>query len=84
MTYFRFQNSIKDARLNWEGMQPPDISVRGLYHDLRWHYKLYRIDKLGIPTIIFFLFLKYIQIIEYHSGWFESSDTALDEGEVKD
>jgi len=61
-------------RGSWEGMKPPPFNPASIYQDLRWHYALYRNDRLPFGTIVKFLILRVVQLHQYKKGWREGSE----------
>jgi len=52
-----------------QGLAPPSASVLGIWRDLRWHDRLYRLDGLDRRTRCAFLGLRVAQRIAYNWGW---------------
>lgn len=50
-------------------MEPPPFTLRSVGADLRWHYKLYRVDKLPLRVTLAFLLLRIVHLAQYNRGW---------------
>ena len=50
-------------------LQPPKITVKNVYLDLKWHLKLYKEANLPIQIRLKFVYLRLLQRINYNRGW---------------
>jgi hypothetical protein len=50
-------------------MEPPPLTIVTLAADLRWHLKLYRMDRLPVRVIAGFLLLRVLHLAQYKRGW---------------
>ena len=50
-------------------MVPPPFTLRSVGADLRWHFKLYRVDKLPFRLTVAFLILRVFHLAKYNRGW---------------
>jgi hypothetical protein len=66
MGIFKKQKAKKDK---WDGMSPPILTILDLYYDLRWNYRLTKVDSFPFYKRIIFTFIKAIQVIAYNKGW---------------
>ena len=69
MSFLDFRFNKKQNDNLWDGMKPPKLSIYTLYADLKWHKKLYKINRLNLKTRIIFYFLRILQMISYSHGW---------------
>jgi len=68
MSFFDIRYN-KGKESSWVGMRPPDISIGSIITDLRWHNRLYKINKLPLYVKLMFLTLRIVQQISYFFGW---------------
>jgi hypothetical protein len=50
-------------------MKPPPLTLPAILADLRWQLILYRIDRLPTRTIVAFLALRLVHLVQYRRGW---------------
>jgi len=62
---FRRTKSLQSS----QGLAPPPASSLAIFHDLRWHWRLYAEDELPWRDRFFFFFLRVVQRIAYNLGW---------------
>jgi len=68
MSFFDIRyNKEKDS--TWVGMKPPDLYLGSIITDLKWHNRIYKINKLPLGTRIGFLILRVFQQFAYFFGW---------------
>lgn len=58
-----------DTKTAWAGMQPPPMSIRGLWSDLQWQNAIYRNDGLPLATRVRFSLLRLVHLVQYSRGW---------------
>jgi hypothetical protein len=68
LTFFNLKHRPTGSS-GWDGMQPPPLTVTTVLSDLRWQLALYRADHLPVRTILAFLVLRAIHLVEYYRGW---------------
>jgi hypothetical protein len=68
MSFFDLRRRMPDGG-SAASMEPPPFTLRSVGADLRWHYKLYRIDRLSLPVIAAFLALRVLHLAQYNRGW---------------
>lgn len=68
MSFFDLKSRQGSAG-TWDGMKPPSLTPATVLADMRWQLTLYRIDKLPLTTIVAFLFLRVVHLVQYHRGW---------------
>jgi len=71
MSFFDIRYN-KEKESSWIGMEPPDLYIGSIITDLKWHNRLYRVDKLSLSTRLAFLFLRILQQFSYFIGWNKS------------
>lgn len=52
------------------GLDPPSATPTALWHDLRWHARVYALEGLGFGTRAGFLALRVLQRVAYNRGWY--------------
>jgi len=50
-------------------MKPPDFYIGSIITDLKWHNRLYKINKLSFKVRFAFLILRVFQQFAYFLGW---------------
>ena len=68
MSFFDVRFGTKTASV-WKGMQPPKLTWRSVITDLRWHNRLYIINRLRFGIRCQFLILRILQLVAYYFGW---------------
>ena len=68
MSFFDLRYN-KKKESTWIGMKPPDFYIGSIITDLKWHTRLYKINKLPLKTIVVFLTLRVFQQFVYFWGW---------------
>jgi hypothetical protein len=72
MSFFDIRYS-KEKKSTWVGMKPPDLYLGSIITDLKWHNRLYKINKLSFQVRIAFLTLRVLQQFAYFFGWKKGS-----------
>jgi hypothetical protein len=68
MSFFDIRYN-KEKESTWIGMKPPDLYIGSIITDLKWHNRLYKINKLPFRIRFFFLILRIFQQFSYFFGW---------------
>ncbi len=68
MSFFDIRYN-KEKESAWVGMEPPDLYIGSIITDLKWHNRLYRINKLPLGIRWGFSILRIFQQFSYFLGW---------------
>jgi hypothetical protein len=68
MSFFDLK-SRQGSSGTWDGMKPPPLTISTVWADMRWQLTLYRVDRLPLTTIVVFLVLRIVHLVQYNRGW---------------